>query len=147
MNHVACGTGLADLSTLSLDAAVQLDLIERHKTADLGVLTRLLVLLEKPDDSGSDANPLNLQDRPLDVDIFNSAIHRIESTPVVDVSELQSRVQALMAKMRAVAEGKNTESVNSIKRFCLSLHQALLSANSPFHQQDEWVLMRDERLA
>jgi len=147
MSNVLESKPVSDLSTLSLDAAFQLDLIERHKAADLSVLTLLLNRLATPGDSQQDLNPLNLQGHPLDVDIFNSALHRIEPTPVVDVADLQKRVAALMVKMRAVAEGGNSELVGPIKRFCLSLHEALLSANSPFNHQDGWVLMKDERLA
>jgi hypothetical protein len=49
--------------------------------------------------------------------------------------------------MRDVADGRDTEAAGLLKRFCLSLHQALLSEASPFHYQDEWILMKDELLA
>ena len=145
---ISSGPGTrADLSTLSLDAAFQLDRVERHQAADLTILRRLVECLGSSDDHGNAVNALNLQEHPLNVDIFNSAILRIEAAPVLNVADLETKVKSLLTKMRAVSEGHPTDSIDALKRFCLSLHQALLSENSPFHHQDEWVLMRDERLA
>jgi hypothetical protein len=97
--------------------------------------------------SGDSVDALNLHENPLDLDIFNSAIHRIETEPVVNVSDLETKLSILIAKMREVADGRYTEAAGSLKKFCLSLHQALLSDASPFRYQDEWILTKDELFA
>jgi hypothetical protein len=62
-------TSAADLSTLSLDAAVQLDRLARKQPADLDRLNRFLLSLgASPDVSHPDS--FNLQSKPLDFDIL-----------------------------------------------------------------------------
>ena len=117
----------ADLSTLSLDAAFQLDRVERHQEADLKILRRLMECLGSSDGHGGSVKALNLQEYPLNVDIFNSAMHRIEASPVQSLADLETKIKSLLEKMRAVSEGGGMESIGALKRFCLSLHQALLS--------------------
>ena len=134
----------ADLSTLSLDAAFQLDKVERNQPSNPLIIRRFLERLIDPEGLGNTPDTMDLQRYPLEVNIFNSAIHRVEATPVENIDELQLRLLELLKKLREVSEGRGLDSVGSLKRFCLSLHQSLLTESSQFRHEDEWILSRDD---
>jgi hypothetical protein len=136
-----------DLFTLSLDAALQLDKMERSRSADLQIIQNFLDCLRSPSGLHDDQDALNLSSNPLCADLFSSVIGRIDKHPVEHVADLEKKVIAILTKLSAVASGLDSEGVGPLKKFCLSLHQALLNEANPFRQEDEWLLMKDERFA
>ena len=137
-----------DLLTLSLDAALQLDKMERSGSADLQIIQNFLDCLRSPGGLHADQDALNLSSNPLCADLFSSVIGRTDNHPVEHVADLEKKVIKILIKLSAVASGLDSEGVGPLKKFCLSLHQALLNDEAnPFRQEDEWLLMKDERFA
>jgi hypothetical protein len=136
-----------DLSALSLDAALQLDAMERSGSADLKIIQNFLDCLRSPSGLHADQNALNLNSNPLSADLFSTVIGRIDKHPVERVADLEKKVIALLTKLNAVAHGHDSENIGPLKKFCLSLHQALLNDAIPFREEDDWLIMKDERFA
>jgi hypothetical protein len=136
-----------DLSTLSLDAALQLDKMERSGSADLQIIQNFLDCLRSPSGLHAEHDALNLSSNPLSADLFSSVIGRTDKRPVEHVADLEKKVIAVLTELSAVASGRNIEGIGPLKKFCLSLHQALLNEAAPFRQEDDWLLMKDERFA
>jgi hypothetical protein len=136
----------SDLSTLSLDAAVQLDRLARKQPADLESLNRFLRTLGAST-GVSHPDSFNLQPKPLDFDILDRAFYRVDQVSISHVADLERRLGELIAMIRKVANGGETSELNTLKTFCLSLHQALLSETSPFRRDDEWIIRREDRSA
>jgi hypothetical protein len=130
----------SDLSTLSLDAAVQLDRLARHQPANLESLNLFLHSLSA---STGTCHPdqLNLQSKPIDLDILDRAFYRLDQVSRVD--DLEQKLGALIQSIREVANGGLGPELNTLKTFCLSLHQALLAEMSPFEKDDEWIIRRE----
>jgi hypothetical protein len=130
----------SDLSTLSLDAAVQLDRLARLQPADLESLNRFLLSLGASTEA-CHPDQLNLQSKPIDLDILDRAFYRVDQVSKVD--DLEQRLGALIQAIREVANGRASSKLSRLKTFCLSLHQALLAEMSPFKKDDEWVIRRE----
>ncbi|MBM0207632.1 hypothetical protein JNW90_35135 [Micromonospora sp. STR1s_5] len=139
----------ANLPGLSLDAALQLDRIERHQSADRSILGQFLACLGSTTGPSSGPGAMFLQDNPLNVQIFSSALDRAEEAPSTNMAELERKLSAVLDGISDVAQGGNPDPnrVSALKGFCLSLHQALLNEASPFHMDDEPFMMRDEHFA
>jgi hypothetical protein len=135
-----------ELTSLSLDAALQLDRIERAGTADLSVLKSFLACLRSPSWLQIDPERPDFHSNPIGADIFNLAVVRADDAPIERVSDLEAKVSALLSKLKTVASGEPTNDVAVLKSFCLGLHQALLNESSPFRYQDDWIA-RDQRFA
>jgi hypothetical protein len=80
-------TSAADLSTLSLDAAVQLDRLARKQPADLDSLNRFLQSLGATT-GVSHPDTFNLQSKPLDFDILDRAFYRVDQVSISHVADL-----------------------------------------------------------
>lgn len=138
-----------DFSSLTLDAAIQLDKLEKHKQADLKVIDAFAKFLAAPTGTIGAQSMFCLQENPVSVDIFTSAISSVENARLVNISELEAKIRDLVTRVSEVASGKNHDEgqIASLKRFCLSLHRVLLDELSPTMDNDEWMPTRDERFA
>lgn len=130
-----------DLSSLTLDAAIQLDRLEKHKTADREIIQLFARRLTSPSGSSEPANFFCLNENPVGVDILSSALNNVEGAKVVSMSELETMLKALVAKVVDVASGKEVEEreIGNLKQFCLALHRTLLEELSPNIETDEWM--------
>lgn len=150
MQSFASTSTRTDLSGLSLDAALQLDRIEKHQSANRSILGQFLACVGTTTGHASSTGAMFLQDNPLKVQIFSSALDRsTEDTPSTNMAELESKLAAILSCINDVAGGGNpgAQRISALKGFCLSLHQALLNESSPFHVEDESFMMRDEHFA
>jgi hypothetical protein len=138
-----------DFSSLTLDTAIQLDRLEKHKTADLNVINDFAKFLAAPSGSVGAQSLFCLQENPISVDIFTSAISGVEGAHLANLSDLEAKVRDLIARVSEVASGSNRDEgqIAGLKRFCLSLHRVLLDELSPSIDNDEWMPARDERFA
>lgn len=135
------------LSALSLDAAIEIDRLERHQHANPEVLREFVALLGSSLGGGSTAQSAQrLNEDPIGVAVFVSALEGTDR-PVSTASELPTMLETLLADLNLVAESHAEQGLEVFKRFCLSLHRALLSEAGDFGRRDEWVFDRDELLA
>jgi hypothetical protein len=141
--------GPIDLSTLSLDTAVELDRMVRLKDADLSIIRQFAARLGTPASSAGGATLFCLQENPVTVDILNSALYSVDGSSLVNIQELEAKVRDLFETMNNVASGQIKDSgvLNALKKFCLALHQILLQELSGNIDQDEWMLNQDARVA
>ena len=95
------------------------------------------------DECRHDDGCLKLQGSPVNVEIFNWALHGVETEPMKDVSDLELRLSELLTALKAVTEGREAQNLKPLKAFCLSLHQALLNETSPFRADEDWVFTRE----
>jgi hypothetical protein len=143
---VATLASKSKLSALSLDAALEIERLERRQEADLNVLRSFFDCLTTEVDGG-ESSSLRLTEDPLRVQLLRSTIDRIEK-PVSDISDLSARLEQLMASFEAISTGHKQEGLALLKRFCLSLHQTFLNEISPFHHSEEWdAPILEERFA
>jgi hypothetical protein len=142
-------TNPMDFSSLTLDAAIQLDRLQKHKQADLAVIDSFAKYLESPSGIGSAPGVFCLQENPVNVDILSSAIYSVDGARLVSINDLEAKIRDLIARVNDVASGRNTDEgvIAGLKRFCLSLHRVLLDELSPAVDNDEWMPARDERFA
>ena len=131
----------ADLSSLTLDAAIQLDRLEKHKPADRGIIQSFAKRLASPSDSSGPADLFCLNENPVGVDILRSALNNVEGAKLVNIAELEAMLKTLVARVDDVASGKPVDEreIGNLKRFCLSLHRTLLEELSPKAETDEWM--------
>ncbi len=131
-----------DLTTLSLDTALELDRLARDKAADLRTIEAFGDCLGSSPSSVSGNDRLYcLQENPLNVDILNSALYRSEGPALVNIDDLDARLRELISKLKEVASGQSKDAtvIAGLKRFCLSLHTALLDEITPKADRDEWM--------
>lgn len=138
-----------DLSSLTLDAAIQLDRLEKYKPADRGIIQSFAKRLASPSDPSSPAHLYCLNENPVGVDILSSALSNVEGTKLVSIVELEVVLKALVARVNDVASGKQVDEqeIRSLKRFCLALHRTLLEELSPKTETDEWMPALHARVA
>ena len=137
-----------DVPSLTLDAAIQLDRLQNRKDADLGVIASFGKYLASPSGHTPAASLFALSDNPVNVEILSSALYSVEGPPLVNMGELEARVQTLVHDVNDVGAGKVTDEgiVVGLKRFCLSLHRVLLNELTPA-ADDEWMPVHDARSA
>jgi hypothetical protein len=99
------------LFTLSLVAALQIDKMERSRSADLQIIQNFLDCLRSPSGLHADQDALNLSSNPLCADLFSSVIGRIDKHPVEHVADLEKKVIAILTKLSAVASGLDSEAI------------------------------------
>jgi hypothetical protein len=131
----------ADLSSLTLDAAIQLDRIQKHKSADRSIIKSFARRLASPAGASGSADLFCLHENPVSVDIMSSAIRDLDGAKLVNMGELEAVVKDLVARVNDVASGKELDDreVANLKQFCLSLHRILLEELSPKSDNDEWM--------
>lgn len=137
-----------DFPSLTLDAAIQLDRLQKHKDADLGIISSFGKYLESPSGHVPAAGLFALSENPVNVEILSSALYSVEDAPPVNMGELEERVKTLVHNVNDVGAGKTTDDgiVTGLKRFCLSLHRVLLNELTPA-ADDEWMPVHDARFA
>ncbi|ANK88261.1 hypothetical protein PYR71_28355 [Rhizobium sp. MC63] len=137
-----------DFPSLALDAAIELDKLEKRQPADLATIQRFGHYLEAPPSGGRPVSLFALSENPVNVEILNSAIFHTEGASLSNFNDLEQWVRDLVAQAKAIAAGESTgsEEIGSLKRFCLSLHQVLLEELTPA-PDDEWMPAYDERVA
>jgi hypothetical protein len=130
-----------DLSSLTLDAAIQLDRLEKHKPADLGIIKSFARCLVSPGGASGPADLFCLNENPVGVDILSSALNNVEGAKLVSIGELEAMLKTLVARVDDIASGKlvDQREISSIKQFCLALHRTLLEELSPNTEMDEWM--------
>lgn len=131
----------ADLSSLTLDAAIQLDRLEKHKPADRAIIHSFAKHLASPGGTPGRANLFCLNENPVGVDILSSVLNNIEGAKLVSIGELEEMLKALVARVDDVASGKQVDEreISSLKKFCLALHRTLLEEFSSNSETDEWM--------
>jgi hypothetical protein len=132
---------MTDLTSLTLDTAIQLDRLEKHKPADRQIIHSFAKRLASPGGSSGPADLFCLDENPVSVDILSSALNNIEGAKLVSIGELEAMLKALVARVDDVASGKQADEreIGSLKKFCLSLHRTLLEELSPKNETDEWM--------
>lgn len=137
-----------DFPSLALDTAIQLDRLQKHKEADLGVISSFGKYLESPSGHAPAAGLFALSENPVNVEILSTALFSVEGAPLVNMGELEDRVKTLVSNVNEVGAGKTTDEgiVGGLKRFCLSLHRVLLDELTPA-ADDEWMPVYDARFA
>jgi hypothetical protein len=130
-----------DLSSLTLDAAIQLDRLEKHKPADRGIIGSFAKRLASPGGASGPADLFCLNENPVGVDILSSVLTNAEGAKLVNIGELEAMLKALVSRVDDVAAGKQVDEqeFGSLKRFCLALHRTLLEVSSPKMETDEWM--------
>jgi hypothetical protein len=140
-----------DLTTLSLDTALELDRLARNKAADLKTIESFGECLgSSPPSAGGSQRLYCLQENPLNVDILNWALYRVEGPALVNIDDLDARLREVIARIKEVGSGhsKDANVLAGLKRFCLSLHTALLEEITPKVDRDEWMsTQQDLRVA
>lgn len=138
-----------DLSSLTLDAAIQLDRLGKHKPADRGIIHSFAKRLASPCDSSSPAHLFCLNENPVGVDILSSALNNLEGKKLVSIGELEAMLNTLVTRVYDVASGKEVDEqvIGSLKIFCLALHRTLLEELSPKTEPDEWMPAPHARVA
>lgn len=140
-----------DLTTLSLDTALELDRLGRNKAADLKTIETFGDCLSSAPSAATSSDRLYcLQENPVNVDILNSALYRVEGPALVNIDDLDARLRELIGRVKEVASGNNTDAnvITGLKRFCLALHTALLEEIMPKVDRDEWMsTQQDFRIA
>jgi hypothetical protein len=133
-----------DLSSLALDAALQLDRLSRDVRADLGPIDAFGKQLGSPTKSPAKAGLFCLQENPVNVDILNSALFRTDEPALVNVADLEARLREILTRLHEVAAGRHQDKsvLTALKRFCLSLHTVLLDELTPRVDRDEWMTVQ-----
>lgn len=135
-----------DLATLSLDAAIQLDRINQQRPCDREVLADFLKALVSFDGQPASGAGLSFAGDPLNVEIFNSALQKIQSHPAKNVEDVRRSAERFYLMMRAVSDGYEVDNVHLLRDTCLSLHRTLLNHQSPFRTEDDWILAGNEQI-
>ena len=130
-----------DLSSLTLDAAIQLDRLEKHKPADREIIKLFARCLASPGGSSSTADLFCLNENPVGVDILSSTLNNIDGPKLVNIGELEAMLKSIVARVDDVASGKQVDQgvIGTLKQFCLALHRTLLEELSPKTEIDEWM--------
>ncbi|MEN3147900.1 hypothetical protein ABCW43_11330 [Neorhizobium sp. IRAMC:178] len=137
-----------DFPSLALDAAIQLDHLEKHKDADLEVISTFGKYLASPSGNAPTAGLFALSENPVNVEILNSAFYSVEGTASTNMKELEGKLKTLVKSVSDVGSGASADEsvVAALKRFCLSLHRVLLDDLAPA-ADDEWMPIHDARFA
>jgi len=137
-----------DFPSLTLDAAIQLDRLQKHQDANLAVISSFGKYLAAPSGHTPAAGLFALSENPVNVEILSSALYSVEGARLINMGELEERVKKLVLNVNDVGAGKTTDAVivAGLKRFCLSLHRVLLDELTPA-TDDEWMPVHDARFA
>lgn len=135
-----------DLTSLSLDAALQLDRLAHKKTADLATIGAFGQRMSSSENLQGFARPFSFHENPVNIDILNSALYRSEGPTLVSISDLEARLNDLLSKINEVAAGRDEDesTLSSLKRFCLALHTALLEEVVPRTDPNDWMSVQQE---
>jgi hypothetical protein len=102
-----------DFPSLTLDAAIQLDRLQKHKNADLEVISSFGRYLESPSGHKPASGLFALSENPLNVEILNSALYSVEGSPLLSMGDLEERVKEFVHNVNDVGAGKITDESSS----------------------------------
>jgi hypothetical protein len=133
---------LSDLTTVSLDAAIQLDRILHGRTPDYVPLRRLSDSLRAASDVLPGGTALSLQYNPTALGVLSRAVERSDKRildTVVDLTKEIAEFVDMLSKEPAAWDKETTERSLS---FCLSLHRELVaeaSQSDVIVPSDDWT--------
>lgn len=135
-----------DLPSLSLDTAVQLDLLQRNEEADRSVIGTFADQLSSPAGIQSGASRLGLASGSLGIEMLNLALPETEATKPQTVGELEVQVDLIAKRLREVASGslQDASTTEQLIGFCLALHRLLLQKLIPQPADRTWARAQHE---
>lgn len=117
-----------ELSVLSLDAAIELDQLQRGEPSDTEVIRSLVYKLGLNPLVGS-VDALSRLVDPKTVDIYNRTISRLADNPLNTLDQLAERVRSYSEVFARDIGSADRADVEAMRDFCLALHRELLSDN------------------
>jgi hypothetical protein len=118
---------LSDLSSVSLDAAIQLDRIMRKRPADPGPLRKLSEKLRGASDLPSGGTALSLHYNPTALGVLSRAIERSGKTTLGTVSELTTEISQYVDLFSRQPNEWDEPTVVRLLDFCLTLTRELVA--------------------
>jgi hypothetical protein len=128
----------SDLSTLSLDAAIELDNLLRREKVDHSKINRLALALETASGFSENQGALKLQADPLTIDVFDKALVSAGGPRYVNIEELGSHLKDLISIMQHADKDLERREIEATKSFCISLHDVLISQLSVSEDSDDY---------
>ncbi len=116
-----------ELSVQSLDAAIDLDRLQRGEAVDPGAIQSLAMNLGfRPNSAWSD-DILKSHTDPRTVDLYSRAVTHLTNARVSTVAELAAKIQQVANAFTKEIAAADPADLRKMRDFCLALHRELLA--------------------
>jgi hypothetical protein len=133
---------LSDLTTVSLDAAIQLDRILHDRTADYSPLRRLSESLRAASNISSGGTVLSLHCNPAALGVLSRAVEGSDQKTLNTVGDLVEKIGHYVAVFSKDPKVCDKPAIEHALAFCLSLHRELIAEISKSEvvvPSDDWT--------
>jgi hypothetical protein len=133
---------LSDLSSVALDAAIQLDRILQGRAADEAPLKKLSDRLRGASELPTGGTALSLHYNPAALGVLSRAVERSEQRTLNTVTDLAHEMAQFVELLARDTSGGDKEKLEKSLSFCLSLHSELvaeLSKSEVIVPSDDWT--------
>ena len=126
----------ADLPTLALMAAIQLNRLIEHKPADPVVVDRFLTQLTEFSEIWNEHDPRHLAKNPTAFSLLSAAIRKIPGQPAGEALDLASRMMDLIQDYRDSSITGRPAGLKRMRAFCLALHDRMSADRVPVRDSE-----------
>lgn len=133
---------LSDLSSVALDAAIQLDRVLQGRPADEAPLKKLSGSLRGASEVPVGGTALSLHYNPAALGVLSRAVERTENRTFPSVTDLARELAQFVEMLSWSPRDWSKETVTRSLTFCLSLHRELvaeLSQAEVIVPSDDWT--------
>jgi hypothetical protein len=133
---------LSNLSSVALDAAIQLDRILQGRAADEAPLKKLSERLRGASELPAGGTALSLHYNPAALGVLNRAVERSEQRILNTVTDLAHEIAQFVDLLGRDTSGCDKGKIKKSLSFCLSLHSELvaeLSQSEVIVPSDDWT--------
>lgn len=116
-----------DLADLSLEAVIELDRYLQGQQADFDTVRKLKARLGDVAALQAGQDILNLQGNPRTIGIFDRALHDALQRSTTNIRDLANEILSVFEAIDNVQKADNRADLQMIKKFCISLHEGLVS--------------------
>ena len=127
----------SDLALLSLHVAREVDRKLGGGSLDESVLRVFGRELSKASGIGEPSTRAFLHADPVTTEVLADVVSRISPHPVSDLNALGQAIETFLVPLNAHANTSSTIELESLKKFCLSLHRSILAQHlHKIHHED-----------
>ena len=124
-----------ELSVLSLDAAIDLDRLQRGEAVDPGAIQNLATNLGFRANSAWSDDILKSHTDPRTVDLYSRAVMHLTNARISTVTELATKIRQVADAFTRDIGIADPADLRKMRDFCLALHSELLAETYDRHAE------------
>lgn len=136
----------ADLSILSLQIANEIDKVQANQSANQHIIDAFRDKLSTKAGIERQSGSARLGADAFTIGILGRAVRASQARPIRQIQELVEALERLIHNLKPEQFQKDSEELQALKSFCLSLHEAITVSRTPRVSRDSAQLFDEIRV-